>query len=278
MLYNNVKDFTWEHIPMIDDTSKPALEILQPDWDQIKPANIDALMTLRSGGVSSGPFGDQTGVGGFNVGLYTGDVSFCIKMNRDLAAQLVPSNPKWLKQVHGTEVVDAETASEEVEADASVSVTPGVVCVVQVADCLPVVLTDTQGRVVAAVHCGWRSLAGGILQKTVQRMRERICDDQASFIAWCGPRIGEENFEVGEDVLEAMQTMLPDASSAFKPNENGRYHASLVKLAQMALAQVNVNQIVVAKHNTYADAQKFYSYRRDGKTGRHAVMVWIKES
>ena len=196
---------------MIDDTAKPALEILQPDWDQVKPANVDALMTLRSGGVSSGPFGDQSGVGGFNVGLYTGDVSFCVKMNRDLAAQLVPTNPKWLKQVHGTEVVDAETAALETEADASIAVTPGVVCVVQVADCLPVVLADAQGRAVAAVHCGWRSLAGGILQKAVQRMRERIGDEAANFIAWCGPRIGEEDFEVGEDVLVAMQKTLPQA-------------------------------------------------------------------
>ena len=262
---------------MIDDTAKPALEILQPDWDQVKPANVDALMTLRSGGVSSGPFGDQSGVGGFNVGLYTGDVSFCVKMNRDLAAQLVPTNPKWLKQVHGTEVVDAETAAPETEADASIAVTPGVVCVVQVADCLPVVLADAQGRAVAAVHCGWRSLAGGILQKTVQRMRERIGDEAANFIAWCGPRIGEEDFEVGEDVLVAMQKTLPQAQTAFKLKENGRYTASLVQLAKLALAQVNVDQVIVAKHSTYGNPEKFYSYRRDGKTGRHAVMVWIKE-
>ena len=98
---------------MIDDTTKPALAILQPDWKEICPTNVDALMTLRSGGVSSGPFGDKDGIGGFNVGLYTGDVGFCIKMNRNLAAQLVPSDPKWLKQVHGVKVVDAETGREQ---------------------------------------------------------------------------------------------------------------------------------------------------------------------
>ena len=140
---------------MIDDTTKPALAILQPDWDSVRPANVDALMTLRAGGVSSGPFGDKDGIGGFNVGLYTGDVPVCVNMNRNLAAQLVPADPKWLKQVHGDRVVDAETAAPEEEADASSAITPNVVCVVQVADCLPVLIAEKNGRAVAAVHCGW---------------------------------------------------------------------------------------------------------------------------
>lgn len=155
---------------MNDEMTKPALAILQPDWDKIKPANVDALMTLREGGVSSGPFGGKDGVGGFNVGLYSGDMEMCVTMNRRLASQLVPTDPKWLKQVHGDRVVDAETAKPEEEADASTSVTPGVVCVVQVADCLPVLLAEKSGKAVAAVHCGWRSLASGILQK-----RLRVC-------------------------------------------------------------------------------------------------------
>lgn len=150
---------------MIDDTTKPALAIMQPDWSDICPANVDALMTLRAGGVSSGPFGDKDGIGGFNVGLYTGDVPVCVNMNRQLAAQLVPADPKWLKQVHGTKVVDAETAMPEEQADASTAVTPNTVCVVQVADCLPVLIAEKEGKAVAAVHCGWRSLASGILQK-----------------------------------------------------------------------------------------------------------------
>ena len=260
---------------MIDDATKPALEILQPDWDKLCPENVDALMTLRAGGVSSGPYGDKTGVGGFNVGAYCGDVDFCVKMNRQLASQLVPSDPKWLKQVHGTTIVDAETSELEVEADASTSVTPGVVCVVQVADCLPVLITEKTGKAVADVHCGWRSLADGILQKTIDRLNERLGGEH-EYLAWMGPRIGDDDFETGEDVLKAMQQHLPQASEAFKAKGDGKYLASLTTLAAQALAQVGVTDTVVARHSTYANADLFYSFRRDETTGRHAAMIWIK--
>ncbi len=261
---------------MIDDTTKPALAIMQPDWASICPANVDALMTLRAGGVSSGPFGDKDGIGGFNVGLYTGDVPVCVNMNRQLAAQLVPADPKWLKQVHGTEVVDAETAKPEEEADASTAVTPNTVCVVQVADCLPVLIAEKEGKAVAAVHCGWRSLAGGILQKTIQRLRERTGNPDAQFNAWFGPRIGDDDFETGAEVLEAMKATISGAEVAFREKENGQYLCSLTTLARMALLQVGVEDVVEARHSTYANAELFYSYRRDGKTGRHAAMIWIK--
>lgn len=261
---------------MIDDTTKPALAILQPDWDSICPDNVDALMTLRSGGVSSGPFGDKDGIGGFNVGLYTGDVPVCVNMNRNLAAQLVPSDPKWLKQVHADRVVDAETAAAEEEADASTAITANTVCVVQVADCLPVLIAEKQGKAVAAVHCGWRSLASGILQKTIARLRERIANPEAQFIAWLGPRIGDEDFETGDDVLQAMKQTISGAEVAFKKKGEGKYLCSLTTLARMALLQVGVDTVVEARHSTYANAELFYSYRRDGKTGRHAAMIWIK--
>lgn len=261
---------------MIDDTTKPALAILQPDWDSVCPANVDALMTLRAGGVSSGPFGDKDGIGGFNVGLYTGDVPVCVNMNRNLAAQLVPTDPKWLKQVHGVRIVDAESAGAEEEADASTSVTPGVVCVVQVADCLPVLIADKEGRAVAAVHCGWRSLAGGILQKTIARLRERIASPEAQFIAWLGPRIGDNDFETGEDVLEAMKKTITGAEVAFKEKGEGKYLCSLTTLARMALLEVGVDEVIEARHSTYANPELFYSFRRDGQTGRHAAMIWIK--
>ncbi len=261
---------------MIDDTTKPALAILQPDWDGVKPENVDALMTLRSGGVSSGPYGDKEGIGGFNVGLYCGDVPVCVNMNRRLAAQLVPSDPKWLKQVHGNRVVDAEEAAPEEEADASTAITPNVVCVVQVADCLPVLIAEKNGKAVAAVHCGWRSLAGGILQNTIYRLRERVNDSEAQFIAWLGPRIGDSDFETGSDVLEAMKQTIDGAQVAFTEKSGGKYLCSLTTLARMALLQVGVEEIIEARHSTYANPDLFYSYRRDGKTGRHAAMIWIK--
>ena len=243
---------------MIDDTTKPALAIMQPDWSDICPANVDALMTLRAGGVSSGPFGDKDGIGGFNVGLYTGDVPVCVNMNRQLAAQLVPADPKWLKQVHGTKVVDAETAMPEEQADASTAVTPNTVCVVQVADCLPVLIAEKEGKAVAAVHCGWRS------------------NPEAQFIAWFGPRIGDDDFETGAEVLDAMKQSISAAEVAFREKENGHYLCSLTTLARMALLQVGVQDVVEARHSTYSNPELFYSYRRDGKTGRHAAMIWIK--
>ncbi len=261
---------------MIDDATKPALEIMQPDWAKVCPKNVDALMTLRAGGVSSGPYGDVTGVGGFNVGVYAGDVAFCVNMNRQLAAQLVPNDPKWLKQVHGVDIVDAETAEAECEADASTSVTPGVVCVVQVADCLPVLITEKNGKAVAAVHAGWKSLAAGILQKTVTRLNERLGGTH-EYLAWMGPRIGDDDFEVGAEVLEAMKEHLPEAQIAFKAKEEGKYTASLTTLAAQALAQVGLTEVVIANHSTYANPKLFYSYRRDGRTGRHAAMIWMKE-
>ena len=261
---------------MIDETTKPQLAIMQPDWSDICPANVDALMTLRAGGDSSGPFGDKDGIGGFNVGLYTGDVPVCVNMNRQLAAQLVPADPKWLKQVHGTKVVDAETAMPEEQADASTAVTPNTVCVVQVADCLPVLIAENEGKAVAAAHCGWRSLASGFLQKTIQRLCERLGNPEAQFIAWFGPRIGDDDFETGAEVLDAMKQSISAAEVAFRKKDNGHYLCSLTTLARSALLQVGVQDVVEARHSTYSNPELFYSYRRDGKTGRHAAMIWIK--
>lgn len=179
--------------------------------------------------------------------------------------------------MHGTRVIDAEAAQPEEEADASVSTSPGVVCVVQVADCLPVLIAEKKGRVVAAVHCGWRSLADGILPATLKRMRERIGDDRAQFIAWLGPRIGEESFETGQEVLQAMQKTIPDAQLAFKAKGDDKFLCSLTQLATMALNAQGVTDIVTARHDTYANPELFYSYRRDTTCGRHAVMIWIQE-
>ena len=137
-------------------------------------------------------------------------------------------------------------------------------------------IAEKNGKGVAAVHCGWRSLAAGILQKTIERLRERIGDPDAQFIAWVGPRIGDDDFETSSDVLEAMQTSIDGAEVAFKAKDDGKYLCSLTTLARMALLQVKVDEVVEARHSTYANPELFYSFRRDGKTGRHAAMIWIK--
>ena len=138
------------------ELTKPGLDILQPAWKDRAPASVDALFTCRDGGVSSGAYGNAEGIMGLNVAPHTGDFGACVRMNRSIVAQLVPSDPVWLRQVHGTEVVDADTAEGEPEADASVSTKPGVVCTVMTADCLPVLLANREGTVVAAVHAGWK--------------------------------------------------------------------------------------------------------------------------
>ena len=155
------------------ELTKPGLDILQPAWKDRAPASVDALFTCRDGGVSSGAYGNAEGIMGLNVAPHTGDFGACVRMNRSIVAQLVPSDPVWLRQVHGTEVVDADTAEGEPEADASVSTKPGVVCTVMTADCLPVLLANREGTVVAAVHAGWKSLAAGIIGKTI-RSRPRL--------------------------------------------------------------------------------------------------------
>lgn len=260
---------------------KPGLDMQQPgaDWRAAAPANVDVLFTCREGGVSSGPWGDENGVMGLNVGPHTGDFAACVKMNRQIVSQLVPSDPKWLKQVHGTRVVAAETVEGEPEADAAVSMTPGVVAVVMVADCLPVMVADAEGRAVAAVHAGWRGLADGVIQMGVKSVRDAVGDDNARVVVWLGPRIGPEAFEVGEDVRDAMRATLPQADLAFRPGENGKFFADLGILARQALAQVHVAEADVfdCGLSTHADKKRFWSYRRDGeKAGRHAAMIWLK--
>ena len=215
---------------------------------------------------------------GLNVAPHTGDFGACVRMNRDIVAQLVPSDPVWLEQVHGTTIVHADDwvgAKEPPAADASWTMTPGVVCTVMVADCLPVLLSDDRGRIVAAVHAGWRSLAAGILQKTVALLRERLEDPSARLAAWLGPRIGALDFEVGEDVRAAMAETLPAEvlERAFVKKENGRYLAAGA-LECSGLAEAD---IVDCGLSTYANAERFYSFRRDGeKSGRHAAMIWLK--
>ena len=260
------------------ELAKPGLDIIQPDRRVFAPVNADALFTCRSGGVSSGAYGGADGIMGLNVAPHTGDFGACVRMNRGIVSQLVPSDPVWLRQVHGTVIVDAAAAGGEPEADASWSMTPGVVCTVMTADCLPVLLADAEGRIVAAVHAGWKSLAQGIIQKSVALMREKTSDD-ARIFAWLAPRIGPESFEVGEDVLDAMKAHLPDAQQAFAPRENGRYLCDLAALARQALTRSGVAEADIddCGLSTAADPKRFYSYRRDGKkSGRHAAMIWIK--
>jgi polyphenol oxidase len=248
-------------------------EWIAPDWPA--PANVNAVITTRSGGVSRGPYGvPPHWTGGMNLGFGSGDDALCVAENRARLRALLPGDPRWLRQVHGATVVDATTVGDPVEADASFTSDPGVVAAVMVADCMPVLLTDGAGHCVAVAHAGWRGLAAGVLQATVQAMRRRLGEPDARLLAYLGPAIGPEHFEVGAEVLAAMTGSLPQAQAAFTVYRQGKYLADLGLLARQALGQLGVTQVFGGSDCTVADPHRFYSHRRDRVTGRHVALIW----
>lgn len=247
---------------------------LIPHWPGL-PDNVGVLSTTRLGGVSPAPYDDGAGGGGLNLGDHVGDQPQHVSRNRAILCAGLPSEPVWLSQVHGTAVVDvAAVPPQQVpEADASLSATPGKACLVMTADCLPVLFCDAGGKTVAAAHAGWRGLAAGVLQNTVAAMRAA---GAGALSAWMGPAIGPEQFEVGEDVRTAfLQQGAPDAflPVAGKP---GKYLADIYALARHVLEQAGVRQVHGGEFCTVSDPARFYSYRRDGVTGRQASVIWIK--
>ena len=245
-----------------------------PYWPAA-PGAVGVLSTRRSGGVSVAPYGDVAGAGGLNLGLHVGDEPAAVYRNRALLKAQLPAEPAWLTQVHGNRVVDAATVLDAPEADASVSTQPGVVCAILSADCMPVLLCDSRGQVVGAAHAGWRGLAAGVVENTVRAMQEAGAD---SLLAWLGPAIGPQQFEVGEDVRAAFAHLGRDAEQAFVAiqGQSGKYWANLPQLARLALARVGVTQVAGGADCTVSDAQQFYSFRRDRITGRMASLIWIR--
>jgi hypothetical protein len=212
-----------------------------------------------------------------NLGLKSGDAIEAVQANRARLRAVLPAEPRWLRQVHGATVADADADGEPTEADASIALRPGRVCVVSVADCLPVLFADAGGRAVGVAHAGWRGLAAGILQNTATMMRARLGDRRATLLAYLGPAIGPARFEVGAEVLDAMRQRLPQAGDGFRPLNSGKYLCDLFALARQALAQVEVERVCGGGDCTHGDAGRFYSYRRDKVTGRHAAVIWLAQ-
>jgi YfiH family protein len=247
---------------------------IRPDWPAAP--KVHALITTRAGGVSRGPYGvPPHDRGGMNIGLASGDDISDVMANRALLRAALPANPCWLNQVHGAAVIDAAQAESNAGgADASFADAPNVVCAVSIADCMPVLLADTSGRCVGVAHAGWRGLASGVIQATVKSMRQRLEDAGAELLAYLGPTIGARHFEVGADVLDAMRTNLPDADRAFAARSPGKYLADLFELGRQALAQAGVERVYGGHDCTFSDPARFYSFRRDRTTGRHAALIW----
>lgn len=236
-----------------------------PDWPA--PHNVRALVTTRSGGVSCGPYAS------LNLGAHVQDCPSAVASNRRALAAQLPAEPLWLEQVHGTTVVCADSAGSGAQADAAFARRPGVVCAVMTADCLPVLLCDRAGTVVAAAHAGWRGLLGGVLECSVQAMTVNPAD----ILAWLGPAIGPAAFEVGAEVREAFCTHDAQASGAFvAAAQPGKWMADIYMLARQRLSAAGVVSVYGGGECTVSDAARFYSYRRDGVTGRFASVVWLE--
>lgn len=236
-----------------------------PDWPA--PRTVRALVTTRRGGTSSGPYSSM------NLGLHVGDDPAAVARNRALLRRRLPSEPVWLEQVHGTAVVDADGAVDEPpRADASVAKRTGRVCLVMTADCLPLLLCNEQGSVVAAVHAGWRGLADGIVEATLARLGVVPQD----VLAWLGPAIGPDAFELGDEVRQRFVAAHAGDAAAFRPaTARGKWMGDLFALARLRLARAGVQRVFGGGLCTHAGAERFYSYRREGITGRFASMVWL---
>lgn len=253
--------------------------LLTPHWPDL-PANIGAVTTTRQGGVSQSPWDDGQGGGGFNLGGHVGDDAEAVAQNRALLAAQLPGRPGWVSQVHGVAVVDAAAVGDPAPvADASFTVDSGVVCAIMTADCLPVLFADLEGKVVGAAHAGWRGLAAGVLGETVRAMRAA---GAGQITVWLGPAIGPTAFEVGDDVRDAFVAAIPSApeqtAAAFMPyiGRPGKYLADMNALARLMLAVDGVTRVSGGEHCTATESALFYSYRRDGVTGRLASLIWIK--
>lgn len=242
-----------------------------PDWPA--PAGVRALVTTRAGGRSAGVYGAADGAGGLNLGYGAGDAVDAVAANRALLRAHLPAEPRWLRQVHGAQVVDAGEVEAGIEADASFTDRADTVAVAMMADCMPVMLADGAGRCVAVAHAGWRGLAAGVLQATVRALRARV-GQGARLIAWLGPAIGPDHFEVGPDVRDAMTNCLDGAASAFVHHVGDRFRADLFWLGRLALRSAGVDAVHGGGICTYCDAKRFYSHRRDRITGRHAALIW----
>ena len=240
---------------------------LHADWPA--PANVRTLISTRRGGVSLPPFDSM------NLGAHVGDNMLHVAQNRRRLRNALPAEPAWLNQTHSTTVVAASQVSDSPpDADASFTHSPNSVCVVMTADCLPVLLTDRQGSVVAAAHAGWRGLCHGILENTIEQMAVTPLE----IMAWLGPAIGPDAFEVGAEVRAAFIDQLPQAIDAFQPIDNDKYLADIYLLARQRLQHIGVSQIYGGEYCTVLERERFFSYRRDHQTGRMASCIWLDGS
>ena len=264
----------------------PGLDaVIVPDWPA--PARVRAASTQRPGGVSRGSYAS------LNLSTGVGDDATTVARNRRILAQMLdlPAEPLWLRQVHGTTVLDLDgggppaatqhseqlsprqpTSRQPPAADGAVTSRPGEPCVVLTADCLPVLLCNASGTRVGVAHAGWRGLAGGVLESAVRKMAV----DRGQLLAWIGPGIGSRAYEVGGEILEQFAASDPDAAQYFAPNANGRWQADLYGLARQRLRAAGVEAVYGGGWCTHTESEHFFSHRREAPCGRMATLIWLE--
>ncbi len=271
-------------------------QIIIPEWNA--PGNIKSLVTTRQGGYSKAPYNS------FNLAEHVGDNSQYVQQNRQKLADLLPSEPIWLNQVHSNRVVNAKLSTTGCDADGSYSTHSNVVLAVMTADCLPVLLTNRQGNGIAAIHAGWRGLLNGILEQGAEKLLNACQCQPEDLFVWLGPAIGPGMFEVGDEVRQSFLDKASDenqediskcfVSSPVEQRElsgqktslqntfvenfaiKRKWLADIYQLARMRLSHIGVENFSGGTYCTYKQSEQFYSYRRDGKTGRMASLIWFE--
>ncbi len=245
--------------------AKERLEFIIPDWHM--PEQIQACTTTRKGGISPPPYDS------FNIAHHVNDTFENVEKNRAVLNSTLdlPAAPLWLQQTHSTQVIDSQDWHEGVEADAIYCNQNNHVCAIMTADCLPLLLSNESGTEIAAIHAGWRGLSDGIIEKTLQRFN----DAAENIHVWLGPAIGPEKFEVGQDVYDAFVSQVANAEVAFQQTDDTHFLADIYQLARLRLRQYGVMHLSGGNDCTLTDASRFFSYRRDGETGRMVSLIWI---
>lgn len=235
---------------------------LTPDWPA--PANIHALTTLRKGGISTGEYDS------LNLATHVGDDVESVYENRRRIKDwlVLPAEPVWLEQTHSIIAIDAAQSTSLQQADASYTDQADIVCAVMTADCLPLLICSTDGQKIAAIHAGWKGLLAGIISNTLAALKT------TNVLVWLGPAIGAASFEVGAEVREAFVEKFPPFAAGFKQISEHKYLADIYQLARIELAERGVQAVYGGGLCTYTDKERFYSYRRDAKTGRMATLIW----
>lgn len=250
--------------------------LIVPDWDM--PVGVKALLTTRQGGYSQPPFD------GFNLAQHVNDNKYNVTKNRAMLSLSLPNEPLWLNQIHSNSVIDAARSPSGIDADASYTTQSECVCVVMTADCLPLLICNRQATIVAAVHAGWRGLLNGIVQQTVKKILQLAQCQAEDLSIYLGPAIGAEKFEVGDEVRQAFlhkspyQKEISDCFSPFDLNAESHYLADIYQLARLQLLPLGIEKIAGGHYCTYTEKNTFFSYRREGKTGRMASLIWLEET